>query len=232
MALTVLANICCTLITYICSWHKPTDVEVGHPPFPLTKSMEDIISKAGAVASEYRDAPLDFVSRSEWSGSLMLDYYVNILRSTKLLSMFNLHYDRPSQRVNTFNFPRPSSWRAEVLLLIVAVAYTSWFLAAWRFQFPSSVECTLWRVVSLTQTALPIMVGIFEIPYDCNKVDPRASSVPESTASPLSDSSPVPTPVANCSATVEKGRSDTPGSILHRLYRLWHRPYNNEWQLS
>ena len=81
--LTVVGFIFCSLATSICWWYKPNDVEFGHV-FELSTSIDDILKQAGEEASQvYRNTPLDFASREEWTLGNLWIYYVNILRPVR-----------------------------------------------------------------------------------------------------------------------------------------------------
>ena len=235
MELTVLANIFCSLMVYICWWNKPTDVEVGHDPFPLSKTIEEIIVENCPIACDnhkipydyYHNTPLDFISREEGSSSLHWRYYVNILRWLGLLRVFNLHYNRPSQRINSFNFPRDLSRRADLIIAIIALGYTGWFLGAWNFYFPSTYEKHIWRAVTLTQSSLCLAAAIWEIVWEGPRTE-NQKSANSTTALVTSESTQVPAAAVVCPAQVEKGGNIVNKSILTRLRKLWNRPCNNE----
>lgn len=209
LELTVLANICCTLATYLCWWSKPNSIETSHF-YSLNVPIEDIVRNAGNETNgSYRDTPLDFVSRDEWSASRLWNYYVNILRHLGLLKVFNLHFDRPAQRINTFNWPKPGSRRWAVFLYLFFLTYTAIFLAPWNFHFPTPAESWVWRTAALVQSGITVAVGVFEILwYDL--------------------------PV-RCSSDSRPGRgekiSNAPSksaSSMERLRDFWEMPCNNE----
>lgn len=163
LEMTVLANVFCTIMTFVAWWHKPTDVEISHL-FELPTSIEKILKDAGDCADgQYRDTPLDFVSRDEWSASLLWNYYVNILRRMNLLRIFRLRYDRPAQHMSTFNWPKPATRLQLVFILGVAVAHCAFFLGAWTFHFPTPIERTLWRSVAVIQAGISLTAAAFEI---------------------------------------------------------------------
>jgi hypothetical protein len=163
LELTVVGFIFCSLATSICWWYKPNDVELSHV-FELSSSIDDILKQAGEDASEvYRNTPLDFASREEWVGCNLWIYDVNILRRIGLFP--DKHKDRPIQRLSSFNFPRPQSQMSELVVLCVGLAYASTFFGAWKFYFPSRLECLLWRVFCTLQCSLCLLVGVFEIYY-------------------------------------------------------------------
>lgn len=160
--MTVLANIFATLATFIVWWQKPTDVETCRL-YSLQTTIETIVREAGADADgQYKDTPLDFVSREEWSGSLHWNYYVNILRRLHLFTMFHRDYEKPAKCVKTFNFPKPGSRTEQLFFLAFSLTYCAFFLGAWNFYFPSNTERTIWRTVVVAQCIFTTIVAIFE----------------------------------------------------------------------
>jgi hypothetical protein len=240
MEMTVLANIFCSLLVYICWWYKPSDVELGHDPLPLNKTIEAIIGDDCPIAcgnhqvpvDYYHDTPLDFVSRDEWSSSLIWRYYVNILRSMHLLKLFNLTRERPAQRISSFNWPRPSSkreslWRTELCLLFVAWCYTSWFLAAWNFQFPSSDERNIWRAITVTQLVVCVLIVFAEIiPEKSRRGNQELENATSNTLPEKSTNASAALPVSLSDA--ERGGSRPDAQFLKRLRKRWNHPYSNE----
>lgn len=197
-----MANIYCTLATYVFWWNKPSDVQTTQL-YELKTSMVDIMREAGESASgEYRNTPLDFISRKEWAGSLLWNYLVNFLRRMYLIMKSP---NPPLQRFTTFNFPRPSTKAWLVFVLCVSMAYTSFFVGAWSFFFPSNVELQLWRAVSITQAAMAFIGASFEIIM---------------LDAPVEHTTKADLPTASNAKTSQGGK--------HLLHKLWNTPWNNE----
>ena len=142
LELTTLGFIVCTIGTFFFWAHKPSDVDL--PIVLETEStIAEILIAAGNSASEpYRNTPLDFVSRKEWSWSLYWSHWINILRRPHIVFALK---NRPVNRISNDNFPELSSWKLFVLFLFHA-SYASLNLCGWNFDFPSPVELLLWRV--------------------------------------------------------------------------------------
>ncbi|KAK0276512.1 hypothetical protein LTR35_010375 [Friedmanniomyces endolithicus] len=210
LELTVLANICCTLVTTLVWWHKPTDVETSQT-FPLHTTIETIIKDAAVDSKEtYRETPLDFLSHDEWSGSLLWNYYVNILRRLKVLEIFRLQYDKPAQRMSSFNFPLPGSRPHLLFLLCFTMAYCAFFLLAWNSHFPTTTERTLWRAVVVAQSVAGFIAGGFEIAMFNTPVK-------------HSPSTPQQAPKAGVRTNPKRGQA-----AISSLHTLWDMPCNNE----
>ena len=211
LELTVVGFIFCTLLSSICWWHKPTDVQMGHV-FKLTKTMDDILKDAGDEADgTYQDTPLDFVSREVWAGTAIWPYYVNILRRLRLFP--ERHKARPIDRLSSFDFRKPPSQRSEMIVLWVGLAYAAIFFAAWNFYFPSDTERLLWRVFAILQCAICISVGAFEI-YYYNAWPTTSRPAIQSTHRTIS---------------IDAERADEkPGMRLRSSFRsFWNKPVNN-----
>ncbi|OQO13998.1 hypothetical protein B0A48_00873 [Cryoendolithus antarcticus] len=203
LEVTVLANIFCTLGTYLCWWNKPSDVEVSHC-YRLKISMAGLIEEAGEQCTgQYRDTPLDFISRNEWVGSLVWNYFVNILRRFRLVSRLQSQ-GPPVQKFSSFNFPRLTR-RGCFVMLVVSMAYTAFFFEAWNFDFPTIAEQQLWRAVVTTQATIALLgplPDVFMVDRDV-KTNEFALLTPNITIS----------------STLR---------LRRKFRRLWYYPCNNE----
>lgn len=209
LELTVIANIFCTFLIYLCWWKKPTDL-MTTMCFPLKTDMRTIIKKADPNATEYRETPLDFVSRDDWEGSLLWNYYVNILIHLGLLEIFGRQKQRPAQRLTSFNFPRPASRAWALLVAVIGLIYVSIFFVAWNFLFPSYEEMCLWRAVTLVQVAICLAAAVIQLTsFDSKQHQPMVSHDIEKNVIGYTRTSQKPT-------------------MLRRLRELWNRPCNNE----
>ncbi|KAF2431350.1 hypothetical protein EJ08DRAFT_669985 [Tothia fuscella] len=166
MELTTAAFIVCTIATVFFWIHKPADVNTSEH-LNTTSSMAEIVLAAVAefrpedkeklgdngngdnsqpAQNMYNRTPLDFISRKEWHWSLYWSNWINILR--------HLHIDfaPPTLPVNRFENTiaieptRGVYW----CCLAVTTIYTSVFLCAWNYDFPTKIEQYLWRAASLT----------------------------------------------------------------------------------
>jgi TM2 domain-containing membrane protein YozV len=209
LELTIVGFIFCSLATSICWWFKPNDVEIFQV-FELSDSIDDVLKQAGEDASEvYRNTPLDFASHEEWIGYNLWIYYVNILR---LIGLFpDKHKDRLIQRLSSFNFPRPQPQMSELVVLWLGLAYAATFFGAWKFYFPSRLECVLWRVFSVSQCSLCLIVGIFEI-YNF--------------ATPSTTGRPTTLTGQDFNIDAEGGHTEKPRAV-NSFRRFWSTPFNN-----
>ncbi|KAK2606913.1 hypothetical protein N8I77_005635 [Diaporthe amygdali] len=75
--LTTVAFIYCALLSMFFWRHKPADVETAEILY-TNATMKEILVAGGEAAREpYRQTPLDFVSRQEWSWSKYLAHFQN-----------------------------------------------------------------------------------------------------------------------------------------------------------
>ncbi|KAJ4520088.1 hypothetical protein HRR75_001951 [Exophiala dermatitidis] len=160
LELTTIGFIFCTLGFNMCWKDKPMDITTTIR-LKSNYTIEHILQEAGDNAREpYRFTPLDFVGREEWICTQMWKYNVNILRSLCLVRQ--RPKVRPIERLSSFNFPRLSR-QAAMVTILVALTYSAIFMAAWNFEFPSTVEQLLWRICASLTLAITFLVGIIEV---------------------------------------------------------------------
>lgn len=104
--------------------------------------------------------PLDFVSREEWTATLLWRYNVNILRKLRIVRQRDKVW--PAQRISSFNFPKLPRGAAGFTLFL-GMLYSAIFMAAWNFEFPSAMERLLWRISSSMTICLTITMGLVKI---------------------------------------------------------------------
>jgi hypothetical protein len=168
MELTTAAFIVCTVATVFFWLYKPADVNT--PEYLETESKiseivlaavaeftppkvkpEDNSSEGISVAKPqaqhlYLRTPLDFISREEWHWSLYWSNWINILRHLYInFAPKSLPVDRFENTV-TLKPTRGVYW----CCLGVSAVYTSIFVSAWNYDFPTTVERYLWRAACLT----------------------------------------------------------------------------------
>ena len=210
------------------------DLEVGHDPFSLTVTVEEMLDNNCPIACDnhdipcdyYHATPLDFVSRDEWAGSLHWRYYVNILRYLALLKWFSLHYDRPCQRIDTFNWPKLPSKRAMALLGFIALCYSGWFLGTWNFYFPTETERNIWRSAVVIQASLCLITTIVNLIWEePHKRAPNPTHCIHAQHALKAVQAPVT--VSTSHADTEKGHG-LAGNLKFGVRKLWSRPCGNE----
>ncbi|ORY04678.1 hypothetical protein BCR34DRAFT_572522 [Clohesyomyces aquaticus] len=195
LELTALAFIPCTLATTFCWANKPADV--SRPIIlEITTPISTILLKAGSAASQpYRNTPLDFVSRQEWSWSLYWQFWRSFLRGMHIIFYPRV---RPIPRFPNDNFPEPGPWGL-LAFFFFSTGYASIFLAGWNFVFATQKEQTLWRIASLASMAAMVVTWITDtvvfrmlpgIRRETKRSLQRASSGFAPSSSPSSSLSP------------------------------------------
>lgn len=154
--LTTIASIICTLSTYFCWAHKPSDIQTGIV-LKTDVTIAEILIKAGDRAKEpYSLTPLDFVGRREWSWTSYWSYWINIL---KKIHMTGPPQPRPLDRIPNDNFP-PMPPMLMFCLFLFQTAYAGVQIVAWNFHFPTHTERLMWRISTLIIIAAVIIVWI------------------------------------------------------------------------
>lgn len=160
--LTTLAFIPCMIATSFCWYYKPSSIGRA-TVLDCETPLADILKAAGNKAHEpYRKTPLDFVSREEWSISLMWAYDLNILRKLHIVFFARNMKGRPITRIPNDNWPKVSL-RGLLIAGAMACFYSAIFVMGWRFPFPTRIERVLWRISSLGTLAFSVFIGIGEI---------------------------------------------------------------------
>lgn len=109
-------------------------------------TLADILIKAGDIAKEpYRCTPLDFAGRDLSPWYLHWTYWMNIVRSMRLLFQVKRG---PIDAIPDDNFP-PLSRRASLILFYFQVTYGAVYLSGWNIHFPTPIERPLWRIITL-----------------------------------------------------------------------------------
>lgn len=146
--LTTIASIICTLATYFCWAHKPSDIQTGIV-LATDVTLAEILIKAGDRAREpYSLTPLDFAGRKECSWTLYWACWINIL---KKIHMTWATKPRPLDRIPNDNFP-PLPPMSMLCLFFFQTAYAGVQIVAWNFIFPTHTERLMWRISTLIIT--------------------------------------------------------------------------------
>ena len=141
--LTTAAFIVCSLGTLFCWAQKPSDVAVPK----ILKSdttLEEILGER--MHQPYKQTPLDFISRKEWPWPIYWSNWINILRNLGIV------FAPPKKPVDRFEnttareLPGATVW----VFLGTTAAYSSIFVCAWNYTFPTPTEQVLWRAASIT----------------------------------------------------------------------------------
>lgn len=162
LELTTIAFIVCMLATSIFWRHKPTGIS---KPIVLRSkyTISEILIKAGPAAKDpYRYTPLDFVSRKEWSISILWNHDQVILSRLGIRAFSRPNHKRPIDRIPNDNWPAVTGW-AWLLCVGLTACYCSLFVCGWNFEFPSLVEHVFWKVASLGTLGLVLMGFVLEL---------------------------------------------------------------------
>ncbi|KAI9867921.1 MAG: hypothetical protein M1813_007743 [Trichoglossum hirsutum] len=160
--LTTLSFIFCTMATSYYWRRKPADVEC---PIVLqtNTTIADILLEAGDAARQpYRNTPLDFVDRQEWTVSRHWLYWKKILIEMRIEPIFfRSMRTRPLRRIPEDKFQLVSGHMAYVYCSLTLV-YLAVSLIAWNFHFPTPAERFLWRLFTVLQMCVSIfaLIGI------------------------------------------------------------------------
>lgn len=177
LEITTLAYTFCTIAILFFWRHKPMDVQY---PFvlPCDYSLDQIVDRNGRnAADQYYITPLEFVSREEWIGSKLWTYYVNLLRKLSIIHVYEKPL--PIRHVTSFNFMPPDRPFLFIMLLM-SLAYSSIFVAAWKFHFPSEIERILWQTCSLGTLCIVLLGGTFEVIQIVREMHTRRRFTPDS----------------------------------------------------
>ena len=141
----------------LCWMRKPADVQ--QPDYIWTdRTIAEILLEAGEQASGvYYNTPLDFVSRREWSWSILWSHGLNCLRTWHIASPPR---ERPIRRIENTVVP-PIGGLAYMLFFVLTTAYLAVFVAGWNFSFATRRESVLWRAATLTALLSAFLIFVF-----------------------------------------------------------------------
>lgn len=158
MELTVLGFVLCTYCSSICWWHKPNDVELGHT-LEMDCTINEVLLQAGDVAKGiYYDTPLDFLeSTGEWVTTIFI-FYANILKWLRIVQ--EVHKVRPAQKISVVKVPRLKSLTSSLIMAPVGFLYLGSFFGAWNYEFPTTTERSIWRVIAIVHLCISFLAGL------------------------------------------------------------------------
>lgn len=141
LELTTAAFIACGYSTQIFWFYKPADIDVPEI-LETTAGIDQILREAGDAAHRpYARTPLDFVSRQEWSWSILWSAGRGYFRVMGL--KFGVR-GTPMSRFSNTTVP-PLSGIVYIGAMSIAALYFSIFVIAWNWSFPTDIEKWLWR---------------------------------------------------------------------------------------
>ncbi|KAK3938141.1 hypothetical protein QBC46DRAFT_365702 [Diplogelasinospora grovesii] len=139
------AIVFCTLGTFICWLHKPSDVNTCTVLTTEATTQQILLEAGEAAASPYRHTPLDFVAKqSPTCGYDRLD-----------------NRERPLRRFPNDRFPDIGTAEKSALFCMTS-AYAAFHLIGRYFTFPTRLELMLWRISSSLVTATTVFSWVFE----------------------------------------------------------------------
>lgn len=200
MELTTAAFILCSLVTSFCWWNKGADVTVS-VKLDTAFTMVQIVKDAeDATVGHYHRTPLDFISRKEWHWSLYWIHWINILR---IMHINFAPRTLPHDRLENTTWPDITARYAFPVFVIICLAYTAIFIAAWNAYFPTYAEKIIWRISSLSLMATVILYFVITAfawvvyPALHRYFHPQATSrleISPQSSSPENKEKPAPTP--------------------------------------
>ncbi|KAJ5728894.1 uncharacterized protein N7483_003402 [Penicillium malachiteum] len=127
------AIVVCTMGTFLCWFHKPSDVQTGII-LKTEATRADILIDAGdAAAVPYKHTPLDFIAKQSPTCGF------------EVMEFFNLRFDnreRPLRRFPNDRFPDIGTME-KFLPFCTTTTFASLHLIGWNFEFPSQTEKVL-----------------------------------------------------------------------------------------
>ena len=160
LELATLGFIFCSMGTYYFWFYKPMDVGRAIILTP-TATIEEILCDAGDKAREpYRDTPMDFVYRDEWSWTRYWTHWKGIVRI-----FFRVNFDRtirPIDKIPDDNFPHIMGWPMWVLF-VFQTGYGVVHLSGWTLPFPTHTEKLLWHISTVTIMVCILGTWIVEV---------------------------------------------------------------------
>lgn len=147
LELNALAIVVCSLMTSYAWLHKPADV---HSPVHIHSSitLDEMIGNR-----EWDLTPLDHVDENGPA------YSVNVQPFMRIPVIAS---ERPIQRIPNDRFPTNPYGIQEYLLCFATLLFTAIHVAGWNFDFPTTLERTLWRVASLLLFGITVAFWVFE----------------------------------------------------------------------
>lgn len=144
--LTTAAFIICSFGTLFCWAKKPSDVATSEL-LESEKTLEEILNKESRrIHQPYRQTPLDFISRKEWSWSIYWSNWINILRNLGIVFAPPAHPVDRFENTIARELPGATVW----VFLGVTAGYSAIFICGWNYSFPTHIEQLLWRAASIT----------------------------------------------------------------------------------
>jgi len=175
LELATVAFAALNFVIYVLWWDKPQNVQRGvrvyrkrMTPEPIDDgNAETTVGFWGALLDAVSDIPAAIVRGPTPEGFTNSPWLIRTLLwplskpVVILLSDDEEDDDKIEKRVNTFY---PAKWVTSskvssiFLVATITVIFGAIHCMGWSFDFPSSIERTLWRVASLSITSVPILI--------------------------------------------------------------------------
>ncbi|KAI4861911.1 hypothetical protein F4820DRAFT_431979 [Hypoxylon rubiginosum] len=152
LELSACSIVFCTLGTFLCWLHKPSDVQKGIVLVADFPSNQLLLEAGGIPIQPYRHSYIDAAGKDSFS--CIYDIMRFSSKSSTKTDLPLRHF--PNDRINSMDR------RYAVLILCFNVAYTAFHLIGWYFTFPTTTEALLWKVSSLAAIALGIFSWVLE----------------------------------------------------------------------
>jgi len=175
LELATVAFAALNFVIYLLWWDKPLNVQRGVRVYKKRMTEEPIddgnaeatVEFWGALRDTFSDIPSAIVRGPVINGFIDSPWLVRAFMWPLSMPIVILYPDdedddvKVEKRVNTF-YPARWATSSENSLIFLVVTITVVFGAihciGWSFDFPSSIERTLWRVASLSITGVPILI--------------------------------------------------------------------------
>ncbi|KAH7123373.1 hypothetical protein B0J13DRAFT_566491 [Dactylonectria estremocensis] len=165
LELTTLSFCFITFAISILWYHKPS---ITKPQFIATKDSRTVqhIRECAkrtthpGLSSTYYRTPLEFVGRRRFGIDAHWSYYVNLAHKMRVNFVSRPITRDPWDRVPSDMWICPGPWYAPAAA-IVLIVFSSMFLFAWNFTFPTQTEKVMWRICSAYHAAFSIYGGIY-----------------------------------------------------------------------
>lgn len=148
LELSTVALIMCTAATLFFWFWKPLNVDMS-TSLVLDITVAEVLLRAGDSAKlPFRDTPLDFIEP-------------NLYTSTQMpLARYWGAQERPLPRIPNDRDSKLHSFPIIISLAIPTSAFSLLHLIAWKFEFPSPFEQSLWRWTCIS-SGIILAVGCF-----------------------------------------------------------------------
>ncbi|KAI9798873.1 MAG: hypothetical protein M1833_004376 [Piccolia ochrophora] len=143
LELTTLSFVFLMIACSICWWRKPMNI-LRPMVVRVDVDLSTVLREANAPTRLHGLTPLGFLTRRQWFMTQSWAYFTYVFRTMRLIPA------RKYKVAEATSFPSIDfleidfKWKIPGAILIAL--YSCMFLATWNFEFPTTIEHTLWRV--------------------------------------------------------------------------------------